>query len=478
MPVRALIGAVAAVACLACADAASAAGIVLGKGRNPDVAIDENSTAHVVWDSVDEGSNDRLFYCQIPRGASSCKNTQALIPPLEAIGPVTHVFAPGGNRIVIASVRCCGNVEGTHVTESTDGGLTFGPFRRIGDYERPEGVLLGPGETLSAFSIAGFQNGPLAGPTATAFADLNAGFPIPTYGAAGIFNGTTPVFVHADGDDATYHVWNGTGNLNDAASWTGPTKLAHGGEVAMESNLAGVALLQEHHDKDVWTVRKFNGTGFGPEVTMTEKGDPIFGAIGGTSFNGGSFHAVWIDNRTPNRFRWARSPNGSNWSESLVAFGGDQADRTFDLRVAGAPDGKAFAVWDENDNSGRTFGILLPPKGGGPPIDAVRVAQYQFGFLVPFPCVPPGKNVGMAIQVKSTGALPKSKSVNIAKVRFSVDKKFANDTKPPWKASLPSTELAAGSSHALRAVVFTKPLSGSSKLTPHVLRGTGLICPS
>lgn len=477
MPLRSLTAALAALLGLACADVAAAAGITLGPGRHPDVAIDENNVAHVVWDSVDQGANDRLNYCQVPRGGKSCTKTQALIPPLEAIGQSTHVFAPGGGRIVIASVRCCGDVEGTHVSESTDGGTTFGPFRNIGDYERPTEAILGPGESISASTPGTFQNSPLAGPKATAFADLDVGFTIPTYGALGLFDGTTPVFVHADGDDATFHVWNGAGALNDAASWTGPTKLAHGGEVAMESNVAGVALFQEHNAKDVWTVRKFDGAGFTPENTITEKGDPIFGTIGGTPFNGGSFHAAWIDNRTPNRLRWARSPNGFNWSESLAAFTGDEADNAFNLRVAGARDGRAFVVWDQNDNDGNAKGLELPPKGGGPPIDAVRVAQYELQYAVPFPCAPADSKLGMSIKVKGTGARPKSKSVNVTGVRFTLDKKnVVNDTKPSFKASFPTAGLAPGSAHSLRAFVNYRPLTGG-KTKVATLKATGLICP-
>jgi hypothetical protein len=431
----------------------------------------------VVWDAVDPG-DDRLMYCQIPRTAGGCTNTKALTPPLEAIGRVSHVFAPGGGRILIASVRCCGTGEGTHVLESTDGGLSFGPPRQVGDYERASEIAFGPGQALLSASTGRVQHSPLSGPVTTAEGELNVGFTVPTDGAIGTHKATTPVFVHSDDDDITYHVGNPAGNLNDPASWAGPTVLPGGGEVEMESNPRGLELLQEggKPGKRFWATRMFDGTGFTTLNQMTEAGDPIFASVGGTPFNGGSFHAVWVDNRTPNRLRWARSPNGFNWSESYVAFSGDEADEAFNIRIAGAGDGRAFAVWDENSNSGDAKGILLPPKGAGPPIDAVRVAQYEFSYSVPFPCTPTGSKVNVGIGVKSTSALPKNKSVNVSQVRFTLAKSSLTDTKPPFKASFPSDDRPVGSSHALRAFISYKPLTGG-KTKVATLKATGLICP-
>jgi hypothetical protein len=217
----------------------------------------------------------------------------------------------------------------------------------------------------------------------------------------------------------------------------------------------------------------FDGAGFTAFNTMTEAADPINMGIGGSPFKGGSFHAAWVDNRSPNRLRWARSPNGFLWSESLVALTGDAADEAYRIRVAGAPDGRAFAVWDPNSPSGNAKGMLLPQKGKGPPVDAVRVAQYEWQFYTPFPCVTAGKSLKVSLGVKSTGALPKNKSVNITKVQFRRGKQIVDDTKPPWKASFPNAQSPVGT---LRALVYYRKLTGGpTKLVQ--LKGGATICP-
>lgn len=478
MAPRTLTAALAALVCLAFADVASAAGITLGAGRHPDVAVDENGVAHVVWDSVDPGAADRLFYCQIPRTAKACTNTRALTPPHEAVGRSTHVFALGGGRILVASVRVGGPGDGTNVMESTDGGLTFGAPRQVGDYEQANEVAFGPGQTLLSASPGRVQHSALTGPAATTRADLEVGFAVPTYGAVATHGGTRPVFVHSDGDDTTYHVAAEGTDLNQAGSWAGPTVLPGGDEVFLETSPAGTQLLQKRGKpgKRYYGARKFDGAAFGSEVRVTEAADPREAGLGTTPFGGGSFYSAWIDNRTPDRFRWARSANGTDWSESEVVFGGDDAEDAFNVRVAGAADGRAFAVWDENDNSGNARGILLPAKGPGPPADAAAAGQYELQLFAPFPCTKKGSAVKLSLTPKTVKSVSKSKRVQVTQVRFTLDKVQVTDKTSKFSASFPSADLAAGSSHSLRAFVTYRPVQGGKAKTA-TLRATGLICP-
>jgi hypothetical protein len=476
---RSALLAIALLACLACADVASAAGITLGTGRHPDVAVDENRTAHVVWDAVDTGA-DRLFYCQVPRGAKGCTNARTFTPPQESIGRSSYVFAPGGGRVLIASFRCCGEPdEGLHVFESTDGGLTFGPGRNIGSQDPEQNAVLGPGNSISSVNTGFFQNATIQGGRTTQRAELPPGFSVPTYASVALYNGTIPVFARADGDDTTFHVWSGNGNLNNPASWTGPTVLPPGNEVVLAGGPAGLDLLylRGKPGKRYWGARKFDGTTFGSEVRVTEAGDPIFAHLGTTPLAPSSFQAVWVDNRTPNRLKWARSADGVNWSEHYVAASDADADRMFNLRVAAASDGRAFVVWDQNANSGSTKGLLLPAKGKGPPLDAARRAQFEFQFYAPFPCAPQSGSFDVTMTPKTVKSLPNRKRVKVTRVRYTFDSDQELQDDPPFGgAQFDLGESPAGSAHKLRAVVSYKPLSGGSTKTV-TLSGTGFVCP-
>ena len=106
----------------------------------------------------------------------------------------------------------------------------------------------------------------------------------------------------------------------------------------------------------------------------------------------------------------------------------------------------------------------------------MRVAQYEWQFITPFPCTAAGSTLTMKIGVKGVKTLPKSKSVNITQVRFTLDKRAATDTKAPWTAGFNTVELPSGTGHSLRAFISYKPLTGG-KTKVAVLKATGLICP-
>src|SRR5687767_3605296 len=116
---RKLIPALAAGAALiATAPAASAAtAFNLGTGSHPDVAVDTTGTAHIVVDLPDE----RLRYCQVPRGQTACAVEQTLTPPAEAIGRSSYIFVPASGRVVIVTHRCC-SPDATLAYQSTDNG--------------------------------------------------------------------------------------------------------------------------------------------------------------------------------------------------------------------------------------------------------------------------------------------------------------------------------------------------------------------
>ena len=477
MTSRTLAAALAALICLACADVAAAAGITFGPGRNPDASVDENNTAHVVWDAVDSGA-DRLFYCQVPRTASGCTNAKTFTPPLESSGRSSYVFTPGGGRVIVATVRCCGTGEGLHVYESTDGGQNFGPDRHIGGVTFGKDAVLGPGESISGVSLGAFHNAPLAGPRSNSSATLDAGFGIPTFSSVAIHNGTTPVFARADGDNTTFHRYSGAGNLNDPASWVGPTSLPAGNEVVLAGGSAGTILqyLRGTPGKRFWSVRVFDGTNFGAERRITETGDPIFAENTASPFGGG-FHSVWIDNRTPNSLRWSRSADGVDWSEPYDAFDDADADNAFNLRVGGAPDGRAFVVWDQNSSTGSVKGLLLPASSKvEPPVDTAETGQLEVGLIVPFACVAKPAKARLQVTSKTKKKIAKNKRVRITKVVFALDglpKK--TDKKAAFRNDFATDTLSPGTAHPASAKVTFVPVKGGKSKTK-TLKGTVRIC--
>jgi hypothetical protein len=54
----------------------------IANGAQPSVAVDQEGTAHVVWNEVAGNTQaDILHYCQVPRGARSCQHEQTFVPP-------------------------------------------------------------------------------------------------------------------------------------------------------------------------------------------------------------------------------------------------------------------------------------------------------------------------------------------------------------------------------------------------------------
>jgi hypothetical protein len=56
---------------------AAADAFTIANGAQPSVAVDQEGTAHVVWNQVTSSTQaDILHYCQVPRGATSCQHEQ------------------------------------------------------------------------------------------------------------------------------------------------------------------------------------------------------------------------------------------------------------------------------------------------------------------------------------------------------------------------------------------------------------------
>lgn len=315
-----------------------------------------------MWDAPNDVS---LHYCQAPRGARSCSVSKTLTPPGEAAGNRSSTVFLSGTRIVIASSRAGSPaIEGTWLFSSTDGGQSFSGPRKIGtlDYGL-EGAALGPGDAISGVNtVEGYQRMPLSGalPETT-----NPGH----FVDVGIFGGTAPVVVTPTSEDGSFARYKGAGDHNSAGNWTALTPILPEPSALGQINLAGgpqgLVLLHRTADTAALIARKFTGSAFGPDVVVSEAGAP-----GGNDLFAqpvtGAFHAVWVAGDLA-ELRWATSTNGTSWSGPYTLVrGGEAASPPYSLRVAAAPDGQGFVVWDHFGNGGAITVAPLEPLAGGP----------------------------------------------------------------------------------------------------------------
>src|SRR3954452_8538659 len=200
----------------------------VGTGGKPQVAVDANGTAHVVWQVTVSAPDqpDELHYCQVPAGAAACSGEKVLVAPLDAIGRPSYVFTTSDGRVIVETYRCCNTAStgprpGNYEFESSDGGQTFSAARLIGNLDHQSDAAFGPGEAITGANVAQHQQMPLTGAPASTFAELNTGFPgIPTMAGVGIFNGTSPVQVVTDGNGHTEFNTLTGGDANSSASWS------------------------------------------------------------------------------------------------------------------------------------------------------------------------------------------------------------------------------------------------------------------
>jgi hypothetical protein len=479
--------------------AMAATSFQVGTGGKPQVAVDANGTAHVVWQVTVSGADnaDELHYCQVLPGATACTGEKVLVAPLDAIGRATYVFTTSDGRVIVETYRCCNTAStgprpGNYVFESSDGGQTFSAARQIGNLDHQSDATFGPGNAISGANVAQHQQMPLTGAPASTFAELNTGFPgIPTKAGIGIFNGTAPVQVITDGNGHTeFNTLTGA-NANSSGSWSAPNTLTPtGDDPVVAGGPSGLVLLYLVGDPAAgrtFVARKFDGTTFGPPVNVTEKGDPIFADLYADPVSG-TFHAFWTDNGdSPNELRWSHSADGLTWSAPQTVLSGTEADDAFNLRVAAGPDGKGLAVWDQNGDSGQVRAVpLIPASGGGDgtdgsasaPSDTVTVGggDQEVTLFAPAKCVNPGVKITLRVTSKTKHKLAPKKHVKIVYVIFSVDKKKKKDKKAAFKATFSTAKFKAPSKHKLRAKVRLKPVKGKGKATTKTLKGSLKIC--
>jgi hypothetical protein len=478
------------------AGAGAATSFKFGTGEFPDIAMDPDGVAHVVWDvsSGNASAPEDLHYCQLAPGATACKGEVVLHPPFQAIGRSTYVFAPAKFRVVIVSARCCSGVEEpVWAYESTDGGKNFAPGHVIGNIDPEQNAVFGPGDSVTGSNRTDVQTMPLSGAAATTHATLDAGFPVPTTGSVAV-SGTELVHTAADGSHSSFNRLVGA-DPNDAGSWSAPTSLGAADETRLAGGPKGIVTLQTvgTPGKRHLVTRKFSGATAGPNKGVSETGDPIQAALGADPQTG-NFVAAWIDNRQPNELRFSTSQDGVAWASPQVLLRGDEPDSSFHLRVSAGGNGKGFVVYDGNGNNTALRAAPLQPltsggggSGGGggtvnggsgeTTVDTAVVGDQQLKFYAPLRCVKPGTVIRLRVTHKQKLKLSPKRRVKIVYVVFSVDKKKKKDKKAAFKAKFKTKGFKRGSRHKVKANILLKPVKGHGKNKRKVLKGSFKICP-
>ena len=351
-----------------------ATSFVVGSGNRPHVAVDAAGTAHVAWDEqAPFPDTDPLHYCQIPRGQQSCAGgVRTFTLANEATAPA-QVLIPGPNRVQLVAFRFGGGAsDGMYVFESSDGGATFAAPRLIGTETVVNDAVAGPGESVS---VAGgnpgvqFQNAGLAPPLETSEIRFDSSF---LYDVTVGLDGATPVVVGweinnaTDVNNAAFYRYNGTGDVNSAASWTGPTVIAPLQDTTLAGGPSGLFLMAQStsglSSQNPYTVRRWDGSTFAPAGRVSGTDDSNYESDLFQDTSGG-LHAVWRLNDSPDhRLRYARSTNsGVTWSTPVDVL---RSNALFNHQVSVAPDGGGFVVWD---------------GAGGGANNEIRVAPIELG---------------------------------------------------------------------------------------------------
>ena len=143
--------ALAVVLVLVWASPARAAGPV-GVGQLPNVAIDGQGTAHVVWLGTEPLSRS-TNYCRVPAGATVCDRTQALQNPGGDTVLRPFIFTDGATVRVLSYRGGAPSVTGLFLWTSSDGGSTFGAPSRAGTLPVHDAIA-GPGGAISVSNDA------------------------------------------------------------------------------------------------------------------------------------------------------------------------------------------------------------------------------------------------------------------------------------------------------------------------------------
>ncbi len=336
------------------------------------VAVDSSGSGYFAWEHKQTSSSDVTQFCKVVRGGRCTNPIVLAAPPLNpAPFDSTDVSAAfpvlgGGSTVYVVGPRfVAGDVV---VWTSTDGGNSFGPAAQVtqsGAYQGtdPTDVLLsGANFLVSSHNPGLYFTSVQSGSTTAHGADItppggSTNMTGSTLGLAGGGPYGSPVEAFSmlnGGQPQTigYRSYNGTGDPNDAANWSGAAQVTGGILPSLAGGPKGLFLASQDAANGTYTpvnVRKYvAGSGFGPPVTLqTSSSDVNAGNMFQTPGSGQLLVAWQGTTRSDGGtgIRLYRSTNGGASFASVgdVAEGSPNfAILPDSIRVAAADDGQGF----------------------------------------------------------------------------------------------------------------------------------------
>jgi hypothetical protein len=372
--------------------AAGAAPVTIGAGHKPGVAVDAAGTAYIAWYGP-ESNTTSLQFCRLPRGASACDIRTTLAAPGTTLSR-PFVTVDGATVRVVSYRYGLTGARFDQIWELTsgDGGASFDAGHPAGIAPFDEAAL-GPGGTLMVTTNAestglAVQQVPLAGSDAgDSQAILSADHPY--NGTVGLIDANTPLAVFDDGSsNAQFSRYSGSGNLNDAASWTPPADIGYADYPRLAGGPTGLFLLYGTPTNTI-AVRKYTGVTFSAATQVAPFGDDAQAHL--TEDPGGRLHAVYGHNTADGlELDYATSDNGTTWQSGPIFTETDPTQALNALRAAVAPDHIGVVAWETGSSSQVRVAAIGPTGGISPPFPGKSVAVGLVSGKV-FVTVPGGK---------------------------------------------------------------------------------------
>lgn len=372
------------------ASAASAAPFIISPtaDSSPGIAVDSTGTAHIAWGSK-SGATNQITYCQVPRGATACTNTNTFANPGNLGNSGTTQVLIKGSQIWILFDVCCGGSEGILMRKSTDGGATFPPPTfKVSNL--PAGFGLYRATLNQAGTGAAVNNdygtrlgfvafdGSTSGQEPASLGNVGLGDrEVLGYADVDWLNSTTP-FATQVGYLTNHHYTrifdSSKTGYNNAANWlpearfdTKITQSAIGNGPA-GIFVAGVTTVDHPFGKDEIALYRLSDAGAaGAPIPLIQEATPPHSptSMDLAQDGGGRLHVAWTDAGFDGKLYYEWSRNGTTFSPpQLIQL--DPAAGGYDNRIAVAPDGGGWIISDSN-NSGALVLAPLDAKGDSDP---------------------------------------------------------------------------------------------------------------